>query len=120
MSIILSLIARSPDIVLSEYYELSGNFPPISRIILQKLKPNCKYSIDYDKYKFHYINENKITYLCLCDQMSDNTAFAFLADIKKKLLQSYEIENILSLNAFQLKEFSEVLKQFMVNFFYYK
>lgn len=116
MSIILSLIAKFPDIVLCEYSEFSGNFHQITRVVLQKLKPNCKYLFEYGKYKYYYINENKITYLCLCDGMSDDAAFAFLGDLKKKLLQDYEIEKILSLNANQLKSFTDELKNLMVYF----
>ena len=124
MSIILSLIAKFPDIVLCEYSEFVGNFPQITRVVLQKLKPNSKYSVEYDKHKYYYINENKITYLCLSDGISDEAAFAFLGDLKKKLLQNYEIEKILSLNANQLKGFTEDLKTLMVFFlikiFFYK
>jgi hypothetical protein len=122
MSIILSLIAKFPDIVLCEYSEFVGNFPQITRVVLQKLKPNSKYSVEYDKHKYYYINENKITYLCLSDGISDEVAFAFLGDLKKKLLQNYEIEKILSLNANQLKGFTEDLKTlmvfFVINFFF--
>jgi len=117
MSIILSLIAKFPDVVLCEYSELEGNFRLITRVVLRKLKPNCKYLFEYGKYKYYYINENKITYLCLCDGMSDESAFAFLGDLKKKLLQDYEIEKLLSLNTDQLMGFTEELKNLMVYFF---
>ncbi len=50
MSIIHSLIARYPDIVLCEHSEYSGNFQQISRLILQKVNVDRKYSIVYDKY----------------------------------------------------------------------
>lgn len=114
MSIILSLIAKFPDVVLCEYSDFVGNFQQITRVVLQKLKPNCKYSIEYDKRKYYYINENKITYLCLSDGISDEAAFAFLGELKKKLLQNYEIEKILSINANQLSGFTEELKGLMV------
>jgi len=114
MSIILSLIAKYPDVVLCEYSEFVGNFPQITRVVLQKLKPNCKYSIEYDKHKYYYINENKITYLCLSDGISDEAAFSFLNDLKKNLLQNYEIEKVLSLNANQLKGFVDDMKGLMV------
>jgi hypothetical protein len=114
MSIILSLIAKFPDVVLSEYSDFTGNFHQITRVILQKLKPDCKYLFEYGKYKYYYINENKITYLCLCDGIPDYTAFAFLGDVKKKVLQEYEIEKILSFKANQLKGFADELKNLMV------
>ena len=117
MSIILSLVAKFPDVVLCEYSDFVGNFLQITRIILQRLKPNCKYSIDYDKYKFFYINENKITYLCLSDGISSDSAFCFLNDLKKKILKSYDIDDLLSKNANQLSGFTEELKGLMVNIF---
>jgi len=115
MSIILSLIAKHPDVVLCEYSDFVGNFLQITRIILQRLKPNCKYSIDYDKYKFFYINENKITYLCLTEGVSSHTAFCFLEDLKKKIQKTYENQELLSFKANQLKGFTEELKGLMVN-----
>lgn len=115
MSIILSLIAKYPDIVLCEYSEFVGNFHQITRVVLQKLKPNCKYSIEYDRHKFYYINENQLTFLCLSDGISDETAFAFLGELKNKLFQTYELEKILSFKANQLTGFTDNLKQLMVS-----
>jgi hypothetical protein len=114
MSLILSLVARSPDVVLCEYSEFTGNFLQISRQILQKVKQDTKTSIAYDRYKFHYINENKITILSLSEGVGDDQAFAFLNDVKKKLLNNYEIGRLTSYSAFQLTEFADVLKQYMV------
>ncbi len=117
MSIIHSLIARHPDIVLCEHSDHTGNFLQISRIILQKvIKPETKQSIVYDNHKFIYINENKITYLCLIEGLGDSVAFAFLNDIKKKLLQSYDYNSLCNYNTFQLNEFTDTLKQFMVRY----
>lgn len=116
MSIIHALVARHPDIVLSEHSEHSGNFLTISRVVLQKaVKPDSKQSITYDNHKFIYINENKIIYLCLVEGMSETAAFAFLNDIKKKLLQSYDYNSLCTYNTFQLNEFNETIKQFMVS-----
>jgi hypothetical protein len=115
MSIIHTLVARHPDIVLCEYSEHTGNFLQISRIILQKVvKPETKQMIVYDNHKFYYINENRITYLCLVEGLNDAAAFAFLNDVKKKLIQSYDYTQLSNYNTFQLNEFTDVLKQFMV------
>ncbi len=114
MSIIHCLIARHPDIVLCEHSEHTGNFLQISRIILQKvIKPETKQSIVYDSHKFLYINENKITYLCLIEGINDSTGFAFLNDVKKKLIQSYDYNSLCSYNTFQLNDFNDTLRQFM-------
>jgi hypothetical protein len=66
------------------------------------------------RHKFHYINQNKIIFLCLSEQMTDTNAFAFLNDIKIKLFQSYNYETLNEYSAFQLTEFTEILKQYMV------
>jgi hypothetical protein len=50
--------------------------------------------------------------------MTENTnvqqAFSFLFDIKKKFIQNYDYGKIITLQAYSLNDFSEVLKQFMV------
>jgi len=50
--------------------------------------------------------------MCLTEGMSDATGFAFLEDIKKKLLQNYDYSVLCNYNTFQLNEFTEVLKQY--------
>ena len=122
MSIISGLIAKHPDVVLCEHSDFMGNFRQITRIILQRLKPNCKYSIDYEKFKFFYKNENKITYLCLVEGISSNTAFSLLEDLKKKILNTYKNEELLSFKEYQLNAFTDELKGLIVflykNFFF--
>lgn len=114
MSLIYSLIARAPDVVLCEHTEYSGNFMQIIRSILQKnIKTNSKCIISYDKYKIHYINTEGITYLCLSEELNDENAFAFLNDIKRKLLKTNKIETISSMNAFGLS-FTDTLTQYMI------
>ena len=49
MSILYSLISKDLGVVLSEYTEYSGNFQQITRMILKKVHPNTKYTIEYDK-----------------------------------------------------------------------
>jgi hypothetical protein len=122
MSIILATIAIYPDKVLCEHTDYSGNFQQISRLILQKVTPDSKKVIIDNKYinfnnryKFHYINENKITYMCLSDGINDETAFAFLNDVRKKFLTSYDYDKVMSMGSFQIKDFPETLKQLMVN-----
>ena len=116
MSIIYSLIARSSDVVLCEFTEFSGNFQQISRIIMRKMKKNSRYTLTYDKHKFHYHNENDITYLMMSDNIHDEVAFSFLGDVRKKFMQTYNSDSITSFHAYQLNEFNEHLKALMVNF----
>ena len=49
MSIIYSLVAKNPDVVLTEYTEYKGNFQQISRIVMRKMKKNASFSIEYEK-----------------------------------------------------------------------
>lgn len=116
MSLLYSLIARSVDVVLCEHTEYSGNFMQIIRSILQKnIKLNTKCIITYDKYKIHYINAEGITYLSLSEELNDENAFAFLNDIKRKLLKTNQIESLLSMNAFGLSNtFTDTLTQYMI------
>ncbi len=115
MSIIHTLIARYPDIVLCEYAEHSGNFLQVTRVILQKISNvDGSKSITYDNHKFVYIYENGLIYLCLTEQMKDKVAFAFLTDIKRRLLQTYNYDSLTTYKSFQLNEFTDVLRQFMV------
>lgn len=49
MSYIYALVARSKKIILTEYTEFTGNFPQISRIILNKVKSNKRCSLTYNE-----------------------------------------------------------------------
>ena len=111
MSILYSLISKDKDVVLTEYTEYSGNFQQITRALLRKVHQNTKYTIDYDKYKYHYINEDNITYLCMTEMFPDDLAFAFLDDLRKKFIQTYDYEKIASFYSYQLTEFDKVISQ---------
>ena len=43
------MIARTDQIILSEYQLVSGNFPQVLLPLLMKLEPNVKDSFDYNK-----------------------------------------------------------------------
>ena len=85
MSILYSLIAKDGLVVLCEFTEYSGNFQQISRMLLKKIEPNTKKTIEYNKYRYHYIKEGNLTYLCLTENFPDYLAFAFLNDIKDNM-----------------------------------
>jgi hypothetical protein len=65
------------------------------------------------RYKFHYINENDITYLCMTEGAPDQIAFAYLSDLRKKFIQTYDYDKIAGFYAYQLNEFAEELKKLM-------
>ena len=67
MPILYALIARGKT-VLAEHALASGNFPTITRALLAKIPDadGCM-SYVYDEYVFHYVVENHVTYICMCD-----------------------------------------------------
>mmetsp|Transcript_15283 Transcript_15283/g.20159 ORF Transcript_15283/g.20159 Transcript_15283/m.20159 type:complete len:216 (+) Transcript_15283:118-765(+) len=90
MTILYGLVARNKT-VLAEYTFTSGNFPTITRVLLGKIpETDSKMSYVYDKYVFHYLVSEGLTYLCMAD---DNTKrrlpFAFLEDIKNRFQATY-------------------------------
>eukprot|EP01038_Epipyxis_sp_PR26KG_P007597 gene7597-10346_t len=90
MTILYALVARGKT-VLSEYTFTSGNFPTITRVLLGKIQDeDGKMSYVYDQHVFHYIIDNHIIYMCMCDDMNKRRIpFAFLEDIKQKFKASY-------------------------------
>jgi hypothetical protein len=52
----------------------------------------------------------------MSEGIQDEIAFAYLNDVKKKFIQTYDYDKVAAFYAYQLSEFSEVLKQLMVNY----
>jgi len=77
--------------VLTECSTSKGNFPQVTRQLLNKIPPkDDKISYIYDSHVFHYVVENKITFLCMADEEVDQTiAFNFLEAIKQKFDTTY-------------------------------
>ena len=113
MSIFYALISKNNDVVLCEHTEYSGNFQQITRMLLRKIKPNIKLTIEYDKYKYHYLNENGITYLCMSENYNDELSFSFLFDLKKIFLQKYNLNSIKNFSAYQLQNFNTIISQLL-------
>lgn len=90
MTILYSLVARGKT-VLAEYTFTSGNFPTITRVLLGKIEDkDGKMSYVYDQHVFHYIIENHIIYMCMCDDMDKRRIpFGFLEDIKQRFKATY-------------------------------
>jgi vesicle-associated membrane protein 7 len=94
MSIIYALVARGYDHVLAEYTSsgLRGNFSTVTRVLLKKIPSDADSSLSYvyDKYVFHYMVSDGLTYLCMTDsEFSRQVAFKFLAEIKRRFVQMY-------------------------------
>lgn len=90
MTILYALVGRGKT-VLAEYTFTSGNFPTITRVLLAKIPmEDGKMSYVYDQHVFHYIVEDGIIYLCMCDDMAKRRIpFGFLDDIKQRFCATY-------------------------------
>ncbi|KAG0307394.1 hypothetical protein BGZ98_000359 [Dissophora globulifera] len=118
MSIIYALVARG-SIILAEYTNSSGNFTTVTEAILEKIPPNnSKLTYVYDRYLFHYICEDGLTYMCMADDsFGRRIPFAFLQDIKERFLAQYSRERALnSLVPYAMNEFSKVIAKQMEYF----
>mmetsp|Transcript_2908 Transcript_2908/g.3044 ORF Transcript_2908/g.3044 Transcript_2908/m.3044 type:complete len:217 (-) Transcript_2908:92-742(-) len=118
MTILYGLISRGKT-VLAEFTNASGNFQTVTRVLLGKISENQdgKMSYVYDNHVFHYIVENRITYLCMCDETEKRRIpFAFLADMKQLFNEQYG-EQAHTAIAFAFNaEFSPILMQRMNNY----
>jgi len=93
MPLIYSLVSRSIH-VLAEFTcgGLTGNFSTVSRVLLKKIpaSEDNKCSYIYDKFVFHYVVSDGLTYLCMADtDFSRAAAFQFLHDIKDRFTATY-------------------------------
>ncbi|GAA5800170.1 hypothetical protein HPULCUR_005595 [Helicostylum pulchrum] len=115
MSLIYGLVARGPTI-LAEHTNSSGNFATVTQAILEKIPPNnSKLTYVYDRYLFHYICEDGITYMCMADDsFGRRIPFIFLQDLKEKFLSTYGRNRAIEAPPYGLNEFSRVIEKQMV------
>eukprot|EP00611_Tribonema_gayanum_P007136 TRINITY_DN1649_c0_g1_i2.p1 TRINITY_DN1649_c0_g1~~TRINITY_DN1649_c0_g1_i2.p1 ORF type:complete len:225 (+),score=73.79 TRINITY_DN1649_c0_g1_i2:1657-2331(+) len=104
--IVYALIARERS-VLAEFTSAVGNFTTVTRVLLGRIPSSPgideTMSYQYDQYMFHYIVEDQITYLCMCDEdASKRMPFAFLQDIKAMALARYGLDALSKAIAFSL------------------
>jgi len=92
MPIIYALVTRQTH-VLAEYTSsgLTGNFSTVTRVLLKKIpREDDKLSYIYDKYVFHYVVADGLTYLCMASSdFARVVAFQFLDEIKNRFLATY-------------------------------
>lgn len=117
LSIIYALIARGSKIILTDYSDYTGNFQQICLNVLLKIKKQSKGVITYKssqllelKHQIYYEDEHDITYLCLTENVKQESAFSFLSDLKQKFLDKYPMNTIFNSFSFQLNEFSIEIK----------
>ncbi|RKP06572.1 Longin-like domain-containing protein [Thamnocephalis sphaerospora] len=66
-----------------------------AKILFRKLTPNSepRCSVEADRYTFHYIIENGVCYLCVCDRSYPRKlAFSYLEELSKEFDVSYGAE----------------------------
>jgi len=117
MPIIYSLVARATQ-VLAEYTNNTGNFSTVTRVLLKKIpETDSKLSYIYDKYIFHYVVADGLTYLCMTDKdFTRLVAFQFLSEIKARFLATYG-DRAKTAIAFAFNaDFQRVLQQQMEKF----
>ncbi|TPX60628.1 hypothetical protein SpCBS45565_g07465 [Spizellomyces sp. 'palustris'] len=109
MPIIYGLVARGA-IILAEHATTTGNFTTVTQHILERLpEGDSKMTFVYDRYLFHYISRNNITYLCLADDsFGRRLPFAFLEDISRRFENVYG-DRAQTAIAYGLNEFSKVI-----------
>ena len=107
--------------MLAEYTSVSGNFPQITRVLLGKIdsQTDGKMSYMYDQHVFHYIVENGIVHMCMCDDMVEGKRripFAYLEDVKEKFKANYGDASKTAIAFAMNDEFSKVLEQQMEHY----
>jgi vesicle-associated membrane protein 7 len=117
MSLIYGLVARG-SVILAEYTDSSGNFTQVTQAILEKIPPNnSKLTYVYDRYLFHYICEDGLTYMCMADDsFGRRIPFAFLQDIKEKFLANYSKDRANTALSYGMNEFAKVIEKQMKYF----
>jgi len=78
---------------LVKYAQLLGNYDQILSQVLHKIikKNDTRMTFNYEKFCFHYIFDNTLTYFCITRKVFDQVkAFKFLARIKNKFESQYQ------------------------------
>lgn len=110
MPILYSVISRGPT-VLAKNAECVGNFAEVTEQIIHKIAPeNHKLTYSHGSYLIHYINEDRIIYMCITDDEFERArAFLFLNEIKRRFLLAYGLQAATAIAYAMNTEFSGVL-----------
>ena len=72
------------------------------------------------RYYFHYLNDEGISYMCLCEsEYPKETAFVFLEDLKEKFFNKFtpsDVEREKAYSKFFSETFNPILKERMIYF----
>ncbi|XP_033111887.1 vesicle-associated membrane protein 7-like [Anneissia japonica] len=117
MSILFATVTRGTT-VLARHAACQGNFAEVVEQILLKVSPeNAKLTYSHGSYLFHYMTENRITYLCITDDdFQRSKAFMYLNEISRRFANTYGARAQTALPFAMNSEFSRVLSTEMMKF----
>lgn len=121
MAIIYFLVARNNKTVLCEFTELTGNFEQISLTLLAKNNFEIEnHTEEFGEFKYFWINEKKITFLCIASKDSyedfEKKIYEILFNIRNEFFKLYSDNEILHAAPYSIKDFIKVLKEQMRQF----
>lgn len=110
MPILYSVISRGTT-VLAKNAECVGNFAEVTEQIIKNIPShNHKLTYAHGNYLIHFINEDRIIYMCITDDEFERArAFMFLAEIKRRFLLQYGLQAATAISYAMNTEFSPVL-----------
>ncbi|KAK2188394.1 hypothetical protein NP493_133g02049 [Ridgeia piscesae] len=110
MALLFTVIARG-NTILAKYASCAGNFSEVVEQVLARISPeNGRLTYSHGSYLFHYITENRVTYLCITDDDYERSkAFSFLAEIRRRFVTMYSDRAQTALPYAMNSEFSKVL-----------
>lgn len=83
---------------------------------MKRVEPDTKKTFEVADHLFHYINEEELTVLCMTSKdCQRKLAYTFLADVRKRLLETYTVRELMNAKAFGLKTFTAELKEKLVS-----
>lgn len=110
MPILYSVIARGT-VVLAKNAECVGNFAEVTEQIIKNIPPhNHKMTYAHGNYLIHFINEDRIIYMCISDDEFERArAFMFLTEIKRRFLLQYGLQAATAISYAMNTEYSPIL-----------
>lgn len=122
MSIVYALVSREQQ-VLCEYTERTGNFPTVTRVVLQQIaqRTEARGVERYDDaFNFFFLTHDTLTFVCLAEsQVHVDVALMMLKEVQTEFLRQYE-EQAKTAIAFSLSAFSSTLASLMKKYDNYK
>lgn len=68
MPIYYCLVAKETNTILTEYTAYQGNFARYANELLPRVQPDTMKTFELEDYLFHYVNENRISVMCMTDK----------------------------------------------------